>query len=137
MFHLMMLKVERFNPSLEYIVIKRLMDIVLSLVALVLFSPFMIITAIAIKLEDHGPIFYRQTRLTKDGKTFEIIKFRSMKTDAEKDGIARLSSGEDDDRITKVGRVIRSIRVDEMPQIFNIIKSDMSIVGVGLILRAT
>lgn len=129
MFHLMMLKVERFNPTLEYMVIKRLMDIVLSLIALVLFSPFMIITAIAIKLEDHGPVFYKQTRLTKDGKEFEIIKFRSMRTDAEKDGVARLSSGDNDDRITKVGRIIRRCRIDEMPQLFNIMSGELTIVG--------
>lgn len=129
MFHLMMLKVERFNPTLEYIVAKRLMDIGLSLVAIVLFSPFMLITAIAIKLEDHGPVLYKQIRLTKDGKEFKILKFRSMRTDAEKDGIARLSTGENDDRITRVGRIIRSGRVDELPQLFNILKGEMSIVG--------
>lgn len=129
MFHLLMLKVERFNPSLEFIVVKRLMDIVLSLIAIVLFSPFMIITAIAIKVEDHGPVLYKQTRLTKDGKEFKILKFRSMRTDAEKDGVARLSTREDDDRITKVGRFIRKVRIDEMPQLFNILKGDMAIVG--------
>ena len=129
MFHLLMLKVERFNPTLEYTVAKRVMDIVLSLIATILFSPFMIIAAIAIKLEDHGPVFYKQTRLTKDGKEFEIYKFRSMRTDAEKDGIARLSTGDNDDRITKVGRFIRKTRIDEMPQLFNIIKGDLSIVG--------
>ena len=137
MFHLLMLKVERFNPTLEYIVSKRIMDIVLSLLAVVLFSPFMIVTAIAIKLEDHGPVLYKQTRLTKDGKKFYIYKFRSMRTDAEKDGVARLSTGDNDDRITKVGRLIRKVRIDEMPQLFNIIKGELSIVGVGLILRAT
>jgi len=129
MFHLLMLKVERFNPTLEYLITKRVMDIVLSLVAIVLFSPLMIITAIAIKLEDGGPIFYKQTRLTKDGKVFRIVKFRSMRTDAEKDGVARLSTGDNDDRITKVGRFIRKARIDEMPQLFNIIKGELSIVG--------
>lgn len=129
MFHLLMLKVERFNPTLEYQITKRTMDIVLSLIAAVLFSPIMIVTAMAIKMEDHGPVFYKQTRLTKDNKTFDIYKFRSMRTDAEKDGIARLSSGDTDDRITKTGRIIRRIRIDELPQLFNIIKGDMSIVG--------
>lgn len=129
MFHLQMLKVERFNPTLEYIVAKRIMDIVLSLIATVLFSPIMIITAIAIKLEDSGPVLYKQTRLTKDGKEFEIYKFRSMRTDAEKDGVARLSTGDNDNRITKVGRFIRKVRIDEMPQLFNIIKGELSIVG--------
>ena len=129
MFHLMMLKVERFNPTLEYTIAKRIMDIVLSLIAIIVFSPIMIITAIAIKLEDQGPVFYKQTRLTKDGREFIIYKFRSMKTDAEKDGIARLSTGENDDRITKVGRIIRTSRIDEMPQLINIIKGDLAIVG--------
>ena len=129
MFHLLMLRVERFNPTLEYTVIKRFMDISLSLIALILFSPFMIIAAIAIKLEDHGPVFYRQTRLTKNGREFEILKFRSMRTDAEKDGIARLSTGKNDERITKVGRFIRKTRIDEMPQLLNILKGDMTIVG--------
>lgn len=129
MFHMLLLKVERFNPTLEYVIMKRLMDIVLSLIAIVLFSPIMIPTAIAIKVEDHGPIFYKQTRLTKDGKEFNILKFRSMRTDAESDGVARLSAGDDDDRITKVGRFIRKVRIDEMPQLFNILKGDMAIVG--------
>ena len=128
MFHLLMLKVERFNPTLEYIVAKRMMDIILSIIAIVVFSPIMIITAIAIKIEDHGPVFYKQTRLTKNGKEFRIIKFRSMRTDAEKDGIARLSSGDNDDRITKVGRFIRSVRIDELPQLLNILKGDRDII---------
>lgn len=137
MFHLLLLKVERYNPTLEYVIIKRLSDIILSLVAIILFSPIMLITAICIKAEDRGPLIYRQCRLTKDGKEFDILKFRSMKVDAEKDGIARLSTGENDDRVTKVGRVIRKYRIDEMPQFFNILKGDLTIVGVGLILRAT
>ncbi|MBR3124483.1 MAG: sugar transferase [Mogibacterium sp.] len=129
MFHLLMLKVERFNPTLEYIITKRLMDIVLSLVAILLFSPFMSITAIAIKLEDHGPVLYKQTRLTKDGKEFKILKFRSMRIDAEKEGVARLSTGDNDDRVTKVGRLIRRVRIDEMPQFINILKGEMTLVG--------
>ena len=129
MFHLLMLKVERYNPYLEYVIVKRIGDIVLSLIAAVLLSPIMIITAICIKAEDHGPVIYKQCRLTKDGKTFNILKFRSMRTDAEKDGVARLSTGENDDRITKVGRVIRKCRIDELPQLFNILKGDLSIVG--------
>lgn len=129
LFHILMLKVERFNPRLEYTLIKRLMDVILSAIAIVIFSPIMIITALCIKLEDHGPVIYKQCRLTKDGKTFNILKFRSMRTDAEKDGVARLSTGDNDDRITKVGRIIRKVRVDELPQLFNILKGEMSIVG--------
>ena len=120
MFHLLLLKVKRYDPSFEYLLGKRLGDIVLSLIALVLFSPIMLATAICIKAEDHGPIIYKQRRLTKDGKEFDIYKFRSMRTDAEKDGIARLSSGDEDDRITKVGHFIRRVRIDEMPQLYNI-----------------
>lgn len=129
MFHLLMLKIERFNPPYEYLILKRLGDIILSLIAIVLFSPIILITAICIKLEDHGPVIYKQTRLTKDRKEFEIFKFRSMRTDAEKDGVARLSTGDNDDRITKVGRVIRKCRIDELPQLFNILKGDLTIVG--------
>ena len=89
----------------------------------------MLITALAIKLYDHGPVFYRQTRLTKDGRHFKIIKFRSMRVDAEKDGVARLSSGDKDDRITPIGRIVRKCRLDELPQLFNILCGDMSVVG--------
>lgn len=126
--HLPILQLERYNPSPEYLFIKRLFDIVVSLIAIIILSPFMLITAIAIKL-DGGPALYKQTRLTKDGKEFKVLKFRSMRVDAEKDGVARLSTGENDDRITKVGHVIRAIRFDELPQLFNILIGDMSIVG--------
>ena len=93
MFHLPMLKVGRYHPQPEYLFIKRLLDIVISAVALVVLSPIFLVTAIAIKVTDHGPVFYKQIRLTKDGKEFGILKFRSMRVDAEKDGVARLSSG--------------------------------------------
>ena len=129
MFHLLMLKVERYNPSFEYAIIKRISDIVLSILAIVLFSPVMLVTAICIKMEDHGPVIYKQCRMTKNGKLFNILKFRSMRTDAEKDGVARLSTGENDDRITKTGNIIRKIRIDELPQLFNILKGDLTIVG--------
>ncbi len=129
MFHLLMLKVERYNPPFEYLVLKRIGDIILSLIAIVLFSPVILITAVCIKAEDHGPILYKQCRLTKDGKKFNIYKFRSMRTDAEKDGIARLSTGDNDDRITRVGRFIRKVRIDEIPQLFNILTGDLTIVG--------
>ena len=100
----------------------------LSLIAIVISSPFMLGTAAAIKAYDGGKVFYKQTRLTKDGKTFEIIKFRSMVENAEKDGVARLAK-ESDDRITPVGKIIRKLRIDELPQLFNILKGDMSFVG--------
>lgn len=128
MFHLPMMHVRRYEPVPEYVILKRVFDIVISLFLLVVFSPFMLITAIAVK-SDGGPALYKQKRLTQNGKEFYILKFRSMRVDAEKDGVARLSTGDKDDRITKVGRIIRAIRFDELPQIFNIIKGDMSIVG--------
>ena len=108
--------------------VKRAMDIVLCLIALIIFSPILLIIAIAIKLEDHGPVFYLQERVTKDEKRFNIIKFRSMIVNAEKDGTP-LPATDNDSRITKVGKVIRRFRVDELPQIFNILKGEMSIVG--------
>ena len=129
MFHLPMLKVGRYHPQPEYLFIKRLLDIVISAVALVILSPIFLVTAIAIKVTDHGPVFYKQIRLTKDGKEFGILKFRSMRVDAEKDGVARLSSGDHDDRITPVGKVIRACRIDELPQLVNILKGELSIVG--------
>lgn len=129
MFHLPMLKVGRYHPQPEYLFIKRLLDIVISAVALVVLSPIFLVTAIAIKVTDHGPVFYKQIRLTKDGKEFGILKFRSMRVDAEKDGVARLSSGDHDDRITPVGKVIRACRIDELPQLLNILRGELSIVG--------
>ncbi len=108
--------------------IKRMMDIVLSLVALIILSPVFIITAVAIKMCDGGPVFFRQDRCTKDGRVFSIYKFRSMIVDAEKEGHS-IPATDLDPRITPVGRVIRSTRIDELPQILNILKGDMSIVG--------
>ena len=129
MFHLPMLKLQRYDPGPEYLFVKRFMDIALSLIAILLLSPVMIVTAICIKATDHGPVFYKQSRMTKDGRDFDVLKFRSMRVDAEKDGVARLSTGDHDDRITPVGHVIRKVRIDELPQLFNILKGDMTIVG--------
>ena len=129
LFHLPMLRLDRYNPSPEYLIIKRLFDIVLSLAAIIILSPIMLITAAAIKMTDHGPVLYKQSRMTKDGRDFDVLKFRSMRVDAEKDGVARLSTGDKDDRITPVGHVIRKVRIDELPQLFNILKGDMTIVG--------
>ena len=106
---------------------KRAMDIVFSLIGLIIALPFMLVIAILIKAYDGGPVFYKQDRLTKDGRVFQILKFRSMKVQSEKKG-ARLAM-KDDDRITPVGRVLRQIHFDELPQIFNILKGDMSLVG--------
>ena len=113
----------------EYLFLKRVFDIGMSLTGIIIFSPLMAVTALAIKVYDHGPALYKQVRLTKDGKTFKILKFRSMRVDAEKDGVARLSSGENDSRITPIGKIVRKCRLDELPQLFNILKGEMSIVG--------
>ena len=106
---------------------KRFFDIILSLIAIVIASPFMLVIAFLIKLYDRGPVFYQQERLTRDGKPFMIIKFRSMEVDSEKNG-ARLAMKEDK-RVTPVGKIIRRIHFDELPQIFNILKGEMSFVG--------
>ena len=102
--HLPMLLVRRYSPVPEYLFFKRLFDIVLSTAALIILSPLMIVLALIIR-SDGGTAFYRQTRLTKDGREFEVLKFRSMRMDAEKDGVARLSTGEKDDRITNMSIV--------------------------------
>ena len=107
---------------------KRFFDFTLSFLALIILSPVLLITAIAIKLGDGGPVFFRQERVTIGNKRFMILKFRSMIVDAEKDGRSH-PAGEKDDRITKVGRFIRATRIDELPQLINILKGDMSIVG--------
>lgn len=106
---------------------KRILDISMSALFLLLFSPFMLIIAAAIKIEDRGPVFYRQKRVTKGGRTFDILKFRSMRPDAEKDGAKACTVN--DDRITHIGHIIRATRFDEIPQLLNILKGDMSIVG--------
>lgn len=114
--------------SAESAIIKRVFDLVLAVIGFIITLPIMLVTALCIKLYDGGPVFYTQERLTIGGKIFKVYKFRSMITDAEKDGKARLA-GENDDRITPVGKVIRMLRIDELPQILNILKGDMSIVG--------
>ena len=113
--------------TVEQLMVKRFFDIVLSALALIVLSPLFIVVSLAIKSEDGGPVFYKQLRNTKDLRKFEILKFRSMIVDAEKDGPK--PAVDNDDRITKVGRIIRKCRIDELPQIINILKGDMSIVG--------
>ena len=129
MFHLPIMRVQRYKPRPGYLFLKRVFDIVAALIGLIVLSPVFLITAIAIKATDKGPVFYKQERLTKNGKRFMIHKFRSMRVDAEKDGVARLSSGENDDRITPVGRFIRKCRLDELPQLIDILSGNLSVVG--------
>lgn len=113
--------------SIEQDIIKRLMDIIVSGVGIIVSSPFMLIIAVAIKLCDGGPVLFKQNRVTKNGRIFNVYKFRSMIVDADKDGAVKAT--DNDNRITPVGKVIRAIRLDELPQLFNIIKGDMSLVG--------
>ncbi len=127
--NLPILRVVRYRPSPEFLIMKRVFDIVSSSIVLILTSPIFLVVSILIKAQDKGPVFYKQKRLTTNGKVFELIKFRSMRTDAEADGVARLSTGKNDSRITPVGRFIRKTRIDELPQLINIIKGDMSVVG--------
>jgi exopolysaccharide biosynthesis polyprenyl glycosylphosphotransferase len=124
-----MLRVSRYSPSPGYILFKRASDIILSVLAIAILSPVMLIAAMTIKLTDGGPVLYRQCRLTKNGRIFILMKFRSMFVDAESNGVACLSTGDKDERITQVGKFIRRFRIDELPQFFNILKGDMSVVG--------
>lgn len=117
-----------YSLSMEQRFLKRTVDIVCSLLLLVLASPIMLLTAIAIKLYDGGPVLYKQIRCTRDQREFYILKFRSMKTDAEKDGVARLAQ-KNDSRITPIGKFIRKCRIDELPQLINILRGDMSFIG--------
>jgi len=123
-----LLLTREYSLSVEQRFIKRLIDLVCALVLLVVASPFMVLTALAVKLYDGGPILYKQVRCTQNQREFYILKFRSMRVDAEKDGVARLAQ-KNDNRITPVGKVIRKCRLDELPQLFNILKGDMSFVG--------
>lgn len=116
------------GPSTEQLLVKRILDIVCSIIGLVISIPIMPIIAIFIKAYDGGPVFIKQKRLTLNGREFNLIKFRSMIVNAEQDGKARLASY-DDKRITPVGKVIRTLRFDELPQLFNILKGDMALVG--------
>lgn len=107
--------------------IKRIFDIFFSIIFLIVFSPIILILAIAIKIDSKGPVFYRQERITTNGKIFKIFKFRTMVQNADK--IGTLVTVGNDSRITKVGKVIRKVRLDELPQLINIVKGEMSFVG--------
>ena len=107
---------------------KRMIDLICAIILVVVTAPIMLITAIIIKLYDGGPVLYKQVRVTRGDKEFKIMKFRSMRVDAEKDGVARLAS-KNDSRITPIGKFIRKVRIDELPQLFNIIKGEMSFIG--------
>ncbi len=113
--------------TFEQALIKRACDIVVSLIAIIVSSPIMLLEALAIKLEDGGPVFFRQPRVTQDGRIFNVLKFRTMIVDADKNNKRLASQG--DSRITKVGNILRKLRIDELPQFINILKGEMSVVG--------
>ncbi len=117
-----------YSLSFDQRFAKRALDILISGLMLILVSPIMLLTAIAIKAYDGGSVVYKQVRCTQDGKEFEIIKFRSMIENAESDGVAKLAA-ENDSRITPIGKFIRATRIDELPQLLNILRGDMSFVG--------
>lgn len=123
-----LLLARNYGLTFEQRLAKRFVDIIVSAVMLLITSPIMLVAAIAIKSYDRGPALFKQNRLTIDGKVFSIYKFRSMIVNAEKDGVARLAS-ENDSRITPVGNLIRKTRVDELPQLINVLKGEMSLVG--------
>lgn len=119
-----------FNISPMRRTVKRLFDVATAALVSLVTWPFMLVTALAIRL-DSGPgrpVFYRQERVGENGRTFALIKFRSMRTDAERDGVARWAA-RNDDRVTRVGRFIRKVRLDELPQLWNVLRGDMSIIG--------
>src|SRR5699024_6078545 len=114
------------NPELE--VVKRIVDVVVSIGLIVITSPLLLITALLVKFTSKGPILYKQVRITKDQKEFEILKFRTMEATAEKSTGPVLATA-NDTRVTPLGKYLRSLRIDELPQLFNVVKGDMSLVG--------
>ncbi len=117
-----------YSLTVEQRFIKRTIDLVFALALFVITSPIMLLTGIVIKCYDGGPVLYKQVRCTQNQRQFHILKFRSMRVDAEKDGVARLAC-KNDDRITPIGKFIRKVRIDELPQLINIIRGDMSFIG--------
>ncbi len=117
-----------FNQGMYRTLVKRAFDILCSTVLILVSAPVMVLTAVAIKLESRGPMFYRQERVGANGKVFKVTKFRSMRTDAEKDGKPVWAAAQDS-RVTRVGGIIRRTRIDELPQLFNVLKGEMSLVG--------
>lgn len=128
----------KVQKSTAYFVVKRLADLILSILGIILMSPIMLITAIAIKIESEGPVIFSQQRVGKDGKLFKMYKFRSMVPEAEQLKEKLMDQNEmsgpmfkitNDPRITRVGKFIRKTSIDELPQLINVIKGDMSLVG--------
>ena len=117
-----------FGVTKRALLEKRILSLLVSFAALILFSPILLLLMILIKLDSKGPIFYRQERVGQDGKTFMLVKFRSMREDAE-DGTGPVWSNENDGRVTRIGRIMRRTRLDELPQFYNVLRGDMSLVG--------
>jgi sugar transferase (PEP-CTERM system associated) len=117
-----------FNQGLVRTMVKRIFDIVFATVLIIVSAPVMLLTGILILLESGGPMLYLQERVGLNGRLFSVVKFRSMRTDAEKDGTPRWASAQDD-RVTRVGRIIRKLRIDELPQLISVLTGDMSLVG--------
>ncbi|TXI21599.1 MAG: TIGR03013 family PEP-CTERM/XrtA system glycosyltransferase [Roseateles sp.] len=117
-----------FAQGMLRVAIKRVSDIVFATLILALSWPLMLLAALAIRIESRGPVLYRQERVGLNGAPFQVIKFRSMRADAEKDGKPRWAT-KNDDRVTRVGRFIRKVRIDELPQLFNVLRGEMSMVG--------
>lgn len=122
------IEVSDFRIPTEDGVIKRLIDIIFSLFLLVLTSPILLITAILVKVTSDGPVFYKQVRITKNGKEFNVLKFRTMSATAEQETGPVLATA-NDNRVTTIGKHLRSLRIDELPQLFNVLKGEMSVVG--------
>ena len=127
LFDTSLLLFRNFGLSIEQRVAKRIWDVALSLAAIIISAPIMLVIAVCIKLYDGGPVLFTQDRLTQGGKVFKLYKFRSMRVQKEDEGYCM--TRKDDDRITPVGKILRNIHFDELPQIFNILKGDMSFVG--------
>jgi sugar transferase (PEP-CTERM system associated) len=119
---------EGFNQGFMRTAVKRAFDLASAVVLTIVALPVMLVTALLIKADSRGPVFYRQERVGLNGKSFDVIKFRSMRCDAEEDGNPRWATNSDD-RVTRVGRLIRRVRIDELPQIYNVLKGEMSLVG--------
>jgi len=120
--------IDKLGLTVEQAFVKRIEDIIISLIMIIITSPLMLIVALLIKITSKGPVFFRQERLTKNNRSFNLIKFRTMKIDAE-ELTGPVLSEENDPRVTKIGRVLRRTRIDELPQFFNVLKGDMSVVG--------
>ncbi len=120
--------IREYKLTIGQRILKRTIDIICALLLIIITSPFMLVTAILVKCYDGGPVLFKQKRCTIHEKEFKILKFRSMRVDAEKDGVARLAT-KNDSRITPIGKFIRKVRLDELPQLFNILKGDMSFIG--------